>query len=95
MTLTPNVAATARYVRITAQSEAQGANNQWSSITEINVYSPNVNLDASAFKPPPTSQGRWESTVVLPLVAAAGALSAQGNVIFVSVFMEYSIPRSA
>ncbi|KAI1108694.1 hypothetical protein F5Y14DRAFT_435288 [Nemania sp. NC0429] len=77
---------TARYVRITAQSEAQGANNQWSSIAEINVYSPNVALDASAFRPPPVSQGRWESTVVLPLVAAAGALSAQGNVVFWSAY---------
>ncbi|KAI1182408.1 hypothetical protein F5B17DRAFT_190593 [Nemania serpens] len=78
--------ATARYIRITAQSEAQGASNQWSSIAEINVYSPNANLDASAFKPPPTSQGRWDSTIVLPLVAAAGALSAQGNVVFWSSY---------
>ncbi|KAI0548283.1 hypothetical protein F4679DRAFT_551254 [Xylaria curta] len=78
--------ATARYVRITAQTEAQGANNPWSSIAELNVYSPNVNLDASTFQPPPTSQGRWESTVVLPIVAAAGALSVQGNVIFWSAF---------
>ncbi|KAI0447706.1 hypothetical protein F4803DRAFT_571422 [Xylaria telfairii] len=78
--------ATARYVRITAQTEAQGVNNPWSSIAELNVYSPNVNLDASTFKPPPTSQGRWESTVVLPIVAAAGALSAQGNVIFWSAY---------
>ncbi|KAI1757054.1 hypothetical protein F4782DRAFT_213151 [Xylaria castorea] len=78
--------ATARYVRMTAQTEAQGANNPWSSIAELNVYSPNVNLDASTFQPPPTSQGRWESTVVLPIVAAAGALSAQGNVIFWSAF---------
>ncbi|KAI1125933.1 hypothetical protein F5Y10DRAFT_245937 [Nemania abortiva] len=78
--------ATARYVRITAQTEAQGANNPWSSIAELNVYSPNVNLDASSFTPPPTSQGRWDSTVVLPIVAAAGALSAQGNVVFWSAF---------
>lgn len=75
--------ATARYVRITAQTEAQGANNPWSSLAELNVYSPNVNLDASTFTPPPTSLGRWDSTVVLPIVAAAGALSAQGNVVFV------------
>ncbi|KAI0465821.1 hypothetical protein F4859DRAFT_507819 [Xylaria cf. heliscus] len=78
--------ATARYVRITAQTEAQGANNPWSSIAELNVYSPNVNLDASTFTPPPTSQGRWESTVVLPIVAAAAALSAQGNVVFWSAY---------
>ncbi|KAI0191833.1 bleached galactose oxidase [Xylaria flabelliformis] len=78
--------ATARYVRITAQTEAQGANNPWSSMAELNVYSPNINLDASTFQPPPTSQGRWDSTVVLPIVAAAGALSAQGNLIFWSAF---------
>ncbi|KAI8635328.1 hypothetical protein F5Y19DRAFT_482569 [Xylariaceae sp. FL1651] len=78
--------ATARYVRINAQTEAQGANNQWSSISELNIFSPNVNLDASTFTPPPTSQGRWDSTVVLPIVPAAGALSAQGNVIFWSAY---------
>ncbi|KAI0909712.1 hypothetical protein F4823DRAFT_562647 [Ustulina deusta] len=77
---------TARYVRITAQTESQGVNNPWSSIAELNVYSPNVSLDASTFTLPPTSQGRWESTVVLPIVAAAGALSAQGNVVFWSAY---------
>ncbi|KAI0189027.1 hypothetical protein F4808DRAFT_445829 [Astrocystis sublimbata] len=77
---------TARYVRITAQTEAQGNNNQWSSIAELNIYSPDASLGASTFQPPPTSQGRWESTVVLPLVAAAGALSAQGNLIFWSAY---------
>ncbi|KAI1357064.1 hypothetical protein F5Y01DRAFT_321375 [Xylaria sp. FL0043] len=77
---------TARYVRITAQTEAQGANNPWSSMAELNIYSPNVNLDASTFTPPPTSQGRWDSTVVLPIVAAAGALSAEGDVIFWSAY---------
>jgi len=80
-----NVAA--RYVRITAQTEAQGANNQWSSLAELNIYSPDVTLNGSTFTPPPTSQGRWDTTLVLPIVAAAGALSAQGNVIFVSIPM--------
>ncbi|KAI0425356.1 hypothetical protein F5Y09DRAFT_352335 [Xylaria sp. FL1042] len=78
--------ATARYVRITAQTEAQGANNPWSSMAELNVYSPDVNLNAATFTPPPTTQGRWESTVVLPIVAAAGALSAEGDVIFWSAY---------
>ncbi|KAI0396749.1 copper radical oxidase [Xylariaceae sp. FL0594] len=77
---------TARYVRITAQTEAQGANNQWSSMAELNIYSPDVKLNASTFAPPPTSQGRWDTTLVLPIVAAAGALSAQGNVIFWSAY---------
>ncbi|KAI3329036.1 copper radical oxidase [Xylariaceae sp. AK1471] len=77
---------TARYVRITAQTEAQGAGNQWSSIAELNIYSPNVNLNPSTFTPPPPSQGRWDTTVVLPIVPAAGALSAQGNVVFWSAY---------
>ncbi|KAI8948912.1 hypothetical protein F4801DRAFT_580950 [Xylaria longipes] len=77
---------TARYVRITAQTEAQGVDNQWSSIAELNVYSPDVDLDASTFTAPPTSQGRWESTVVLPIVPVAGALSVQGDVIFWSAY---------
>ncbi|KAI1310306.1 hypothetical protein F5Y03DRAFT_35206 [Xylaria venustula] len=77
---------TARYVRITAQTEAQGANNPWSSIAELNIYSPDVNLNASTFTAPPTSQGRWESTVVLPIVPVAGALSTQGNVVFWSAY---------
>lgn len=82
---------TARYVRITAQTEAQGANNQWSSMAELNVYSPDANQDASTFTPPPTSQGRWESTVVLPIVGAAAALSAQGDVVFVSLLLLFFI----
>ncbi|KAI0404208.1 hypothetical protein F4802DRAFT_259390 [Xylaria palmicola] len=77
---------TARYVRVTAQTEAQGNNNPWSSLAELNIYSPDVSLDPASFTPPPTSQGRWESTVVLPIVAAAAALSAQGNVIFWSAY---------
>ncbi|KAJ3563332.1 hypothetical protein NPX13_g8239 [Xylaria arbuscula] len=77
---------TARYVRVTAQSEAQGANNPWSSIADLNILSPDVNLDASTFTPPPTSLGRWESTLVLPIVPVAGALSAEGRLIFWSAY---------
>ncbi|KAI0512508.1 hypothetical protein F5B22DRAFT_305212 [Xylaria bambusicola] len=77
---------TARYVRITAQTEAQGANNPWSSIADLNVFSPDVNLNPSTFKPPPTSLGKWESTLVLPIVPVAGALSAEGHLIFWSAY---------
>ncbi|KAI1828686.1 hypothetical protein F4861DRAFT_488807 [Xylaria intraflava] len=77
---------TARYVRITAQTEAQGTNRQWSSIDELNIYSPDPNFNASSFRPPSTSLGRWDQTVVLPIVPVAGAVSAQGDVIFWSSF---------
>ena len=75
---------TARYVRITAQTEAQGANNPWSSIADLNILSPDMNLNAATFIPPPTSMGRWESTLVLPIVPVAGTLSPEGHLIFVS-----------
>ncbi|KAI2635520.1 hypothetical protein GGS21DRAFT_539100 [Xylaria nigripes] len=77
---------TARYVRITAQTEAQGTNRQWSSIDELNIYSPDPNLDASFFQPPPPRLGRWGPTVVLPIVPVAGAVSTQGDVIFWSAY---------
>lgn len=78
--------ATARYVRLLAQSEAQGVNNQWSSMAEFNVYSPNPSLDASAFIEPPTSQGRWGPSIVLPVVGGAVALRADNTVVFWSAF---------
>ncbi|RYP56446.1 hypothetical protein DL771_011765 [Monosporascus sp. 5C6A] len=77
---------TARYIRITAQSEAQSAANQWSSMAELNVYSPDPSQDAAAFRPPPTSQGRWVTTIDLPIVPAAAALSRTGEVVLWSAF---------
>lgn len=78
--------ATARYVRLSAQSEAQGVNNQWSSMAEFNVYSPNPNLDASGFIPPSTSQGKWGPSIVLPVVGGAVALRVDNTVVFWSAF---------
>ncbi|RYP90595.1 hypothetical protein DL770_003262 [Monosporascus sp. CRB-9-2] len=78
--------ATARYIRITAQSEAQSAANQWSSMAELNVYSPDPSQDAAGFRPPPTSQGRWATTIALPIVPAAVALSRTGEVVLWSAF---------
>lgn len=78
--------ATARYVRLSAQSEAQGVNNQWSSMAEFNVYSPNPNLDASGFIPPSPSQGKWGPSIVLPVVGGAVALRADNTVVFWSAF---------
>ncbi len=81
--------ATARYVRLTAQSEAQGAGDQWSSVAELNVYSPDPSLDAGAFEPPASAAaelGRWEMTVDLPIVPAAGALVRTGAVVLWSAY---------
>jgi galactose oxidase len=78
--------ASARYVRITAQSEAQGLNYQWSSIAELNIYSPNTALNGSTFTPAPTSQGRWDVTVTLPIVPAAGHITSDNIAVFWSAF---------
>ena len=77
--------ATARYVRLTAQSEAQG--QQFSSAVELNVYSPDPALDAAAFRPlPPATAGRWEMTLDMPIVPAAAALVGEGTVILWSAY---------
>ncbi|KAI0147680.1 hypothetical protein GGR57DRAFT_515678 [Xylariaceae sp. FL1272] len=73
---------TARYVRLTATSEAEGLN----CVAELIIYSPNPNLDATTFQPPPTSQGRWGQTVMLPIVPVAGALAPGGDVVFWSAW---------
>lgn len=82
--------ATARYVRLTAQSEAQGAGGQRSSVAELNVYSPDPSMDAGTFEPPPSAdaaeRGRWEMTVDLPIVPAAGALVRTGAVVLWSAY---------
>ena len=77
--------ATARYVRLTAQSEAQG--QQFSSAAELNVYSPDPALDAAFFEPlDPAVAGRWTTTLDLPLVPAAAALVPDGSVVLWSAY---------
>ena len=79
--------ATARYVRLAAQSEAQGRGDQYSSVAELNVYSPDPALDAAAFRPlPPATAGRWEMTLDMPIVPAAAALVGEGTVILWSAY---------
>ncbi|KAI1266019.1 copper radical oxidase [Xylariaceae sp. FL1019] len=97
---------TARYVRLSATSEAEGLNCEYLiekivpfripptpsleecslSVAELNIYSPDPNLDATTFEAPPTSQGRWGQTVMLPIVPVAGALGPGGNVVFWSAY---------
>lgn len=77
----------ARYVRITASSEAQDAGNQWSSIAELYVYSPDTTLDGSKYvAPTKSSQGSWDVTLNLPIVPAAGAISGDNVVVFWSAY---------
>ncbi|CAN8095113.1 unnamed protein product [Discula destructiva] len=78
--------ATARYVRLTSQSEAQGLGNQWSSMAEFNVYSPDPTLDSSTFVAPPTSQGQWGPSIVLPVVGGAVAVRSDNTVVFWAAF---------
>ncbi|KAI5922642.1 galactose Oxidase, W290h mutant [Camillea tinctor] len=78
---------TARYIRLTALTEAQGQNNPWSSVAEIEVYSPDASMDPSEFAPPPTSQGRWDVTVSMPIVPVAGALTETGDIVFWSAYL--------
>ncbi|KAI0134177.1 bleached galactose oxidase [Xylariales sp. AK1849] len=79
--------ASARYVRITAQSEAQGAGYTWSSMAELYVYSPDTTLDGTEFTPPSSKErGRWDVTVDLPIVPAAGHITSDNEVVFWSAF---------
>jgi galactose oxidase len=77
----------ARYLRITASSEAQGTGNAWSSIAELYVYSPDTTLDGTKFvAPSAATQGSWDVTINLPLVPAAGAISGDNIVVFWSAY---------
>lgn len=85
--------ATARYVRLVAQSEGQGL--QSSSVAEFNVYSPNPSQDASTFAAPsPPSQGQWGPSIVLPVVGGAVALRQDNSLVFWSAYMpsSYTLP---
>lgn len=77
---------TARYVRINASTEAQGLGYQWSSMAELNVYSPNASLSAASFVAPSTSLGVWGPSIVLPVVGGAVALRSDNTVVFWSAF---------
>lgn len=71
----------ARYVKITATSEAQSPNNPWTAIAEINVFQ-----DTAAYTAPPPSKGQWEKTVDFPLIPAAVSLLTNGKLLLWSAF---------
>jgi galactose oxidase len=70
----------ARYIRITATSEAQNSVNQWTAIAEINIF------EDTTYAPPAAGKGLWEKTVNFPLIPAAAALLPNGKVLIWSAF---------
>ncbi|KAF2014579.1 carbohydrate-binding module family 32 [Aaosphaeria arxii CBS 175.79] len=74
------IARSARYVRITALSEAQGANNPWTSAAEINVFTEANYRSRSGWS------GIWLNTVDIPIVPAAAANLPNGKVLLWSAY---------
>jgi galactose oxidase len=69
--------ATARYVRLTAQSEA-GSRGPWSSAAEINVLGPSGSVVAQ--------RGTWSAPVGFPLVPVAAAMLPTGKILTWSAY---------
>ncbi|KAH7390512.1 hypothetical protein BKA66DRAFT_413555 [Pyrenochaeta sp. MPI-SDFR-AT-0127] len=76
----------ARYLRITATSEAQSASNQWTSIAEINAFHDVVSGTPTPYTPPVSGKGLWEKTVDFPLIPAAVSLLANGKLLIWSAY---------
>ncbi|KAL9119540.1 MAG: hypothetical protein Q9187_003906 [Circinaria calcarea] len=57
----------ARYVRLTALSEA-GGRGPWTSAAEINVFA------STSYTAPPTDRGQWGPTIDFPIVPVAAAI---------------------
>ncbi|CBY00935.1 similar to ricin-type beta-trefoil lectin domain/galactose oxidase domain protein [Plenodomus lingam JN3] len=64
----------ARYVRITATKEAEGASDSSIAIADINIFQ-----DTAAYAAPIAGKGLWEKTVDFPLVPAAVSLLPNGK----------------
>jgi galactose oxidase len=71
----------ARYVRITATSEAQSASNPWTTVAEINIFQ-----DTATYTPPASGKGLWEKTVDFPLIPAAVSLLTNGKLLVWSAY---------
>ncbi|KAF1915593.1 arabinogalactan endo-1,4-beta-galactosidase [Ampelomyces quisqualis] len=76
----------ARYIRITATSEAQSAANQWTTIAEINVFHDVVDSTPTPYTPPAAGKGLWEKTVDFPLVPVAVSLLTNGKLLMWSAY---------
>ncbi|KAI4193236.1 MAG: hypothetical protein LQ348_002919 [Seirophora lacunosa] len=80
---TPFTTTPARYVRLTAQTEA-GGRGPWTSAAEINI------LSAASYTAPAASKGVWGATLDFPIVpAAAAVLQGSGKVLLWSSYKAY------
>ncbi|KAL8920350.1 MAG: hypothetical protein Q9208_006321 [Pyrenodesmia sp. 3 TL-2023] len=80
---TPFTTTPARYVRLTAQTEA-GGRGPWTSAAEINI------LSAATYTKPATSGGIWGATIDFPIVpAAAAVLDGSGKVLMWSSYKPF------
>ncbi|KAH8725405.1 hypothetical protein GQ44DRAFT_681128 [Phaeosphaeriaceae sp. PMI808] len=80
----------ARYIRITATSEAQNANNQWTSVAEVNVFRDIVGSTPTPYTPPESGKGLWVRTVDFPLVPVAVSLLPNGKLLIWSAYAKDS-----
>ncbi|KAH7074715.1 hypothetical protein BKA63DRAFT_414728 [Paraphoma chrysanthemicola] len=76
----------ARYVRITATSEAQSPANPWTSIAEINVFHDVVGTTPTPYTAPVSGKGLWEKTIDFPLIPAAVSLLTNGKLLIWSAY---------
>ncbi|KAH4800478.1 hypothetical protein HBH69_198080 [Parastagonospora nodorum] len=76
----------ARYVKITATTEAQQASNPWTSIAEVNVFQDVVNSSPTPYTPPVAGKGLWEKTIDFPLIPAAASLLTNGKILLWSSY---------
>ncbi|KAI4178014.1 MAG: hypothetical protein LQ343_000098 [Gyalolechia ehrenbergii] len=77
---TPFTTTPARYVRLSAQTEA-GGRGPWTSAAEINI------LSSATYTEPATTGGIWGSTIDFPIVpAAAAVLPTSGKVLMWSSY---------
>ena len=76
----------ARYVRITATTEAQYSANQWTSVAEINVFHDVSGSTPSPYTAPMSGKGLWEKTIDFPLIPAAVSLLTNGKLLIWSAY---------
>ncbi|KAF2824088.1 galactose oxidase [Ophiobolus disseminans] len=76
----------ARYIKVTATSEAQNSVNQWTSVAEINVFHDVTGSTPTPYTAPVSGKGLWEKTINFPLVPAAVSLLTNGKVLMWSAF---------
>lgn len=76
----------ARYIRITATSEAQSPSNPWTSVAEINVFHDVDGSTPTPYTPPAPGKGVWEKTIDFPLIPVAVSLLTTGKLLVWSAY---------